>query len=229
MSGFFITGTDTGVGKTLVSAALIHKLVSQGLRVAGMKPVATGCKWKGGTLHSEDADLLMREANVKAPIDWVNPYAFEPPIAPHIAARQHKTYISTTHIADCLERLRNMADFVVVEGVGGFRVPLNDDQDTTDLVALLGLPVILVVGLRLGCLNHSLLTEEAIDRRGLKFAGWIGNRVDPGMTQMESNLDTLRQRLHAPCLGVVPLMVPPVAEQAAPFMEIHSVFQNTVK
>jgi dethiobiotin synthetase len=172
---------------------------------------------------------MMKDANVNAPFDWANPYAFEPSIAPNIAARQHKTYISTTHIADCLERLRNMADVVVVEGVGGFKVPLNDDQDTTDMAALLGLPVILVVGLRLGCLNHALLTEEAIERRGLRFAGWIGNRVDPQMTQMESNLDTLRQRLRAPCLGVVPLMVPPVAEQAAPFLETHSVFHNTVK
>jgi dethiobiotin synthetase len=113
MTGFFITGTDTGVGKTLVSAALIHKLVAQGLRVAGMKPVATGCRWKGGTLHSKDADLLMREANVKAPLDWVNPYAFELPIAPHIAARQHKTYISTTHVADCLGRLKKDRKSVV--------------------------------------------------------------------------------------------------------------------
>lgn len=229
MTGFFITGTDTGVGKTLVSAALIHKLVSQGLRVAGMKPVATGCTWKGGTLHSEDADLLMKEANVKAPLDWVSPYAFEPPIAPHIAARQHKSFISATHIADCLQRLKNMADLVIVEGIGGFRVPLNEAEDAADMASLLGLPVILVVGLRLGCLNHALLTAEAIERRGLRFAGWIANRIDPAMTHMESNLDTLRERLRAPCLGVVPLIVPPEAEQAAPFLEVKSAFQNTIR
>ncbi|MGO9445572.1 MAG: dethiobiotin synthase [Thiobacillaceae bacterium] len=229
MSGFFITGTDTGVGKTLISAALIHKMVSQGLRIAAMKPVATGCKWRGGTLQSPDVELLMKEVNVRAPHDWVSPYAFELPIAPHIAAAQHKTYISFTHIADCLQRLRNMSDLVIVEGVGGLRVPLNDDQDAADLAVLLRLPVILVVGLRLGCLNHALLTAEAMERRGLKFAGWIGNRIDPTMTHMESNLDTLRKRLRAPCLGVIPLMVPATSDQVAPFLEANSVFQNTVK
>ncbi len=228
MSGFFITGTDTGVGKTLVSAGLIHVLVAMGLRVAGMKPVATGCTWKGGQLRSEDAALLMAEANVKAPYDWVNPYAYEPGIAPHIAARQHRGYISLAHIADCKAQLLEMADMVVVEGVGGFRVPLNDDQDTADMALMLGLPVILVVGLRLGCLNHALMSAESIQIRGLKLAGWVGNRIDPGMTQMEANLDTLRQRLTVPCLGVIPLIVPVLPEQIAPFLEGNSVFQNTV-
>ncbi len=224
MSGFFITGTDTGVGKTLVGAALIHTLVKRGLRAAGMKPVATGCKWKGGALRSEDAEILAAESNVKAPYDWVNPYAYQPPIAPHIAAKQHRGYISLEHIADCKAQLLQMADAVIVEGVGGFRVPLNDDQDTADMALLLGLPVILVVGLRLGCLNHALLTAENIQRCGLKLAGWVGNRIDPGMTHMEANLDTLRQRLTVPCLGVVPLMVPVLPEQIAPFLEIDLVF-----
>jgi dethiobiotin synthetase len=228
MNGFFITGTDTGVGKTLVSAGLIHKLVAKGLRVAGMKPVATGCKWKGGVLRSEDADLLLTEANVKAPYDWVTPYAYEPPISPHIAAKHHRGYISLEHIADCKAQLLQMADAVIVEGVGGFRVPLNDDQDTADMALLLGLPLILVVGLRLGCLNHALLTAENIQGCGLKLIGWVGNRIDPGMPHVEANLDTLRQRLNVPCLGVVPLMVPALPEQIAPFLEINSVFQNTV-
>lgn len=228
MNGFFITGTDTGVGKTLVSAGLIHKLVASGWRVAGMKPVATGCKWKGGVLRSEDADLLIAEANVKAPYDWVNPYAYEPPIAPNIAAKQLRSYISLAHIADCKARLLQMADMVVVEGVGGFRVPLNDDQDAAHMALMLGLPVILVVGLRLGCLNHALMSAEAIQMRGLKLSGWVGNRIDPGMTHMEPNLDTLRRRLTVPCLGVVPLVVPALPEQIAPFLEINSVFQNTV-
>lgn len=228
MNGFFITGTDTGVGKTLVSAGLIRNLVANGWRVAGMKPVATGCKWKGGVLRSADADLLIAEANVKAPYDWVNPYAYEPPIAPHIAAKQHRGYISLAHIANCKAQLLEMADLVVVEGVGGFRVPLNDDQDAADMALMLGLPVILVVGLRLGCLNHALMSAEAIQLRGLKLAGWVGNRIDPGMTHMEPNLDALRQRLTVPCLGVVPLMVPATPEQLAPFLDVNLVFQNTV-
>ena len=228
MNGFFITGTDTGVGKTLISAAIIHSFVAAGMRVAGMKPVATGCSWRGGALHSEDADLLISEANVKAPYDWVNPYAYEPPIAPHIAAKQHRGYISLPHIVDCKAQLLEMADMVIVEGVGGFRVPLNDDQDAADMALMLGLPVILVVGLRLGCLNHALMTAECVQMRGLKLAGWVGNRIDPSMTHTEPNLDTLRRQLTAPCLGVVPFIVPATPEQIVPFLEINSVFQNTV-
>jgi dethiobiotin synthetase len=229
LSGLFITGTDTGVGKTLVSATIIHKLVSKGLKVAAMKPVATGCAWRAGALHSEDMDILAGESNVRAPFDWTMPYAFEPAVAPHIAARQQKTYISISHILDCYSRLSDMADIVVVEGVGGFRVPLNELQDTADLAVLLGLPMVLVVGLRLGCLNHALLTAEVMKQRGLKLAGWVANRIDPSMAQMESNIKALDEWLRAPKLGVLPLMVPPEAVQASPFLEVNSVIKNTIK
>ncbi len=193
--GYFLTGTDTGVGKTLIAAALLRAAAAQGLTALGMKPVAAG-----GT---EDVDALVAAGNVAAPRDCVNPYLLREPLSPHLAARRDGTAIDLERIARCFEELRGRADFLVVEGAGGFRVPLNDTQDGADLAARLGLPVILVVGLRLGCLNHALLTEEAIRARGLRLAGWIANQVDAGMACVEENVDTLRRRLAAPLLGFV--------------------------
>jgi len=199
MKGFFVTGTDTGVGKTRVAVALIHTLCAQGLRVAAMKPVAAGCA--PGELN-EDVVALLQAANVEADLCDVNPYSFEQAVAPHIAAQQAGVRIELPVIATAYSRLAAAADVVVVEGAGGWRVPLNEREDTADLAQALGLPIVLVVGLRLGCLNHALLTAESIAHRRLPWAGWVGNHIDPAMVQQAANLDALRARLPAPCLGV---------------------------
>ena len=218
---YFITGTDTGVGKTLISSALVYRFAGRGLRSVGMKPVAAGCVPRGGRLMSEDVEQLVAASNVKAPLDLVNPYALEPAIAPHIAAQQAGRALELTAIVAAYERLVAMADTVIVEGVGGFCVPLDDSCDTADLAQALALPVILVVGMRLGCLNHALLTAEAVTRRGLRLAGWVANRIDPEMPVYEENLQTLRQRLAAPCLGVLPWLGPQAtATEAAGYLQL---------
>lgn len=201
---YFVTGTDTGVGKTTISSALVHQFAALGLRSVGMKPVASGCVVQDGVLLSEDVQQLKAASNLTLPLSDINPYAFEPAIAPHIAASQAGAEIDLSVIQAAYARLEAAADVVIVEGVGGFRVPLNDTVDTADLAIALGLPVILVVGLRLGCINHALLTAEAIAARGLTLAGWIANRIDPAMSMQEENLQALSLRLQAPCLGVVP-------------------------
>jgi dethiobiotin synthetase len=199
VKGLFVTGTDTGVGKTRVSVALIHALRARGLRVAGMKPVAAG--HDRGELN-EDVMALQQAANVIADIRDVNPYAFEPAIAPHIAAQQAGVRIELGVIAEAFARLAAAADVVVVEGAGGWRVPLNEDEDMADLAQRLGLSVVLVVGLRLGCLNHALLTAESIAQRQLPWVGWVGNQIDPTMSFPTENVTALQARLPAPCLGV---------------------------
>ena len=199
--GFFVTGTDTGVGKTLVSAALLQLYAGQGLRVVGMKPVAAGRE--AGRLN-EDVEILRAAASVEAPPELINPYAFAPSIAPHIAAQQAGQRIEIPHVVECFERLARDADMVIVEGAGGFLVPLNETETLADLAVCMHLPVILVVGMRLGCLNHALLTVEAIRSRGLKLAGWVANRIDPRMDCLEDNLATLSGRIPAPLLGAIP-------------------------
>ncbi len=199
--GYFVSGTDTGVGKTRVAVALVHALRAQGLRVAVMKPVAAGC---APGAPNEDVSVLMQAANVAADVDDVNPYRFDAAIAPHIAAAQAGVRIELDRVADAFARLAAGADTVVVEGAGGWRVPLNDREDMADLAARLGLPVLLVVGLRLGCLNHALLTADAVMRRGVPWAGWVANVIDPAMACVEDNLATLHRRLPGPCLGIAP-------------------------
>ena len=197
--GLFVTGTDTGVGKTRVAVALIHALRAQGLRVAAMKPVSAGSE--PGELN-EDVTALLQAANVAADIRDVNPYAFDQPVAPHIAAAQAGVRIELAVITAAYSRLAAAADVVVVEGAGGWRVPLNEAKDMADLAQALGLPVVLVVGLRLGCINHALLTAESIARRQVPWAGWVGNHIDPAMACQAENLAALRARLPGPCLGV---------------------------
>lgn len=213
--GLFVTGTDTGVGKTLVSCALLHAYTSAGLRTVGMKPVAAGCELGAAGLVCEDVEALWQASSERAPLDLVNPYAFTPPIAPHIAAVEAGVAIDLEHIRRAYIALAELADKVVVEGVGGFRVPLDARFDTADLARLLGLPVVLVVGMRLGCLSHTLLTVESIAARGLRLAGWVANRVDPEMARFEANVETLKQRIDAPLLGCVPHMPQPDCAEAA--------------
>jgi dethiobiotin synthetase len=202
--GLFVTGTDTGVGKTLVASALLRAFALSGLRAVGMKPVATGCLVDAPDRANEDVAALIAASNVSVPVGLLNPYCFEPAIAPHIAARRAGTTISLAKIHQCYRSLYGMADRVVVEGAGGLLVPLTTDEDWGDLVRYLDLSVVLVVGMRLGCLNHALLTAEVIHGRGLPFAGWVANRIDPAMHCFEDNLDTLRRKLPAPLIAVMP-------------------------
>ena len=207
MKGFFVTGTDTGCGKTEVSLGLIQVLRQAGCKVQGMKPVASGCvtaATAGGYPRNADAERLLAESSRQVPYDWVNPYAFLPPIAPHIAAREAGVRIDPDLIRVRAQALAGLGDLLIVEGVGGWRVPLGPDLAVCDLPGLLGLPVILVVGLRLGCLNHALLTAESILARGCHLAGWVANQIEPGMPRREENLATLSSLLPAPLLGDIP-------------------------
>jgi dethiobiotin synthetase len=198
---WFITGTDTEIGKTFVSCALLHAARARGWSAAGMKPVAAGTEADGG---NEDVAQLRAASSLDLPPERVNPYLFQSPIAPHIAAAEEGKKIDFQVIGKAYQDLAAQADAVIVEGVGGFRVPLGPDRDSADLAVALGLPVILVVGMRLGCISHAQLTAEAIAARGLTLAGWVANRIDPAMARFEENLAALQERLPAPLLGVVP-------------------------
>jgi len=205
---YFVVGTDTNVGKTYVASALLRHFASGGKNAVGMKPVASGCElsehgiWQG-QLVNDDVVALYEAGNVAAALELINPYHFEPAIAPHIAAEKAGVEIDVDLIVRSYYALAEMADVVVVEGAGGFFVPLNDSQTLADLAVKLNLPIILVVGMRLGCINHALLTVEAIKARGLELTGWVANQIDPDMSMFEENLASLRDRIDAPCLSVV--------------------------
>lgn len=192
MAGLFITGTDTEIGKTFVSSLLIKFFVEQGFQVAGMKPIASGAKIIDGMLKNEDALSLMQASNVDAEYKNVNPYVFEQAIAPHIAAEQADVEIDLEKIKANFNQLQNKSDVVVVEGVGGWYAPLSDITTVADLAETLTLPIILVVGLRLGCMNHALLTAQAIRQSGLPIAGWIANHVEKDFISVKENITTLQ-------------------------------------
>ena len=196
--GFFVTGTDTGAGKTLVACALLAGFAGRGMKAVGMKPVACGVEPGAGGLVNDDVERLIGASNVAAPREHVNPYCFEPPIAPHIAARQAGVTIAFDRIEQSFHALTAQAEVVVVEGVGGFHVPLGPGTDSAQLAARLALPVVMVVGMRLGCLNHALLTERAVAASGLKLAGWIANHIDPQMAAADDNVRALDERIGAP-------------------------------
>lgn len=220
--GYFVTGTDTEIGKTFVSCTLLHVLAQAGVRAAAMKPVAAGAELRDGAWHNEDVDLLADAASVSLPVDITTPYLLRDAAAPHIAAAQEGVRIDLAHILSCYRRVADAADAVVVEGVGGFRVPLNEQHDTADLAQQIGLPVVLVVGMRLGCLNHALLTADAIAARGLKLAGWVANVVDPAMRYGVDNVVALTERLSAPMLGTIPRLASPQPSLAAPHLDFSS-------
>jgi dethiobiotin synthetase len=214
--GYFITGTDTGVGKTVVTLGLMQCLQARGLRVAGMKPVASGCVGTAQGPRNEDALRLQRQSSLGLDYQEVNPYAFEPAIAPHLAADEAGVRIDLATIRTGFERLTARADRVCVEGVGGWLVPLNASQTVADLAGELGLEVILVVGIRLGCLNHALLTAHAIRGTDLSLIGWVANIPAPGVERVGENIAALQKRLNAPLLGTVPYLPEiSVAEVAA--------------
>jgi len=202
--GFFITGTDTDVGKTTIALGLMAALQQQGLRVAAMKPVSAGCTKTAAGLRNSDAVQLMQQASLALPYDVVNPYAFEAAIAPHIAAAQNNIVLHIEPLCRAYEKMAAQADVVIVEGAGGWQVPLNENETMADLAAALELPVINVVGLRLGCLNHALLTAESIAAHGLQHTAWAGNMPCADMVCVTENIMTLKQRLPGNCLGIVP-------------------------
>lgn len=213
LQGCFVTGTDTEVGKTHVSAALLHLLGADGARTAGFKPVAAGLRLQDGRLVNDDV-MMLRAASTLALTDAeVGPFQFTAACAPHLAAAAEGRAIDRAAVLRSAHDLARRCDWLVVEGVGGFRVPLGDGWDSADLAVDLGLPVLLVVGLRLGCLNHALLTAQAVQSRGLRLAGWIGNSIDRDMAHRQDNIDTLRTWLQdrhgVPCLGVVPWLADP--------------------
>lgn len=226
--GYFVTGTDTGVGKTRISAALLHAFAARGLRAVGMKPVAAGCEWANGVAYWEDVEQLRAAASVEAAREHINPYRFDPPVAPHIAAAEQGVAIRLDTIAHAFAALQAQADVVVVEGAGGFRVPLNDHEDMADMARTLALPVILVVGMRLGCINHALLTTESIRHAGLPLAGWVANRIDPGMAAFDANLTALEVRLDAPLLGVVPWLAEAAAATVAGSLDVDKLVRNKI-
>jgi dethiobiotin synthetase len=219
--GVFVTGTDTGVGKTLAACALLHALAARGLRAAPMKPIAAGAVDRGGHPVNEDTLALLDASGFEA--SWagiVTPILLREPMAPQIAARREARTISLDAVAAARERLDAAADFLVVEGVGGFRVPLDARTDSVDLARLFGLPVVMVVGLRLGCLNHALLTAQAIEAAGLAFGGWIANAIDPGMAAPNENVAALEERLRAPLLGRFPHSANPDARRLAAHLDV---------
>ena len=218
MSGarsLFVTGTDTGIGKTVVTLGLMRWLQDRGRRVAAMKPVASGCERTLQGLRNEDALQLQQQASMPLNYDVVNPYAFEPPIAPHIAASQAGVRIELDTIRQGVHQLAERSDVVCVEGVGGWLVPLNERESVADLAVGLGLGVVLVVGMRLGCLNHALLTAQAIQAGGAPLAGWVANCLPPVPDNLNENISTLKSMISAPLLGVAPVLPAPVAGQVS--------------
>ena len=219
---FFVTGTDTGVGKTLMSAGLLLAAKERGLSTAALKPVAAGCDVTAEGLRNDDALLLQSVITQSLAYEQINPIALEPAIAPHIAAQQARRVLSVDRLTGFCRGVLNQADFTLVEGAGGWRVPLNSAETLADLARTLQLPVILIVGIRLGCINHAMLTVEAIARDGLPLAGWVANIIDPDMPCQQENIVSLQQRLAAPCLGVVPYL-----GQGASPAQLKEFFSNT--
>jgi dethiobiotin synthetase len=225
----FVTGTDTEIGKTLVSSALVYAMAQQGWRCAGMKPVAAGAELHNGVWVNEDVAALKAVSNLESATgldNLINPYLFKLAAAPHIAAKQEQRQIDLQVIMQSFQKLATYADALVVEGVGGFRVPFNATEDSADMAQQLNLPVILVVGMRLGCINHALLTAEAIAARGLHLAGWVANSAQKEMGYLQENLAALKDRLSAPFLGYIPYLDKPDAARAAGFLELTALIKK---
>ncbi len=218
---YFITGTDTEIGKTFTTSALLRAFAKQGNSTLGMKPIASGAEEIDGVLHNQDVDSLVAASSVKAPQEIVVAYLMRTPAAPHIVASMENVKMDVQHIQYCYQQAQQLADVVLVEGVGGFCVPLDDETSTVDLAQRLALPVILVVGMRLGCINHALLTARAINASGLRLAGWVANTVDTDMKFFEENVQALKQRLDAPCLAVMPRLAVNEIEQASQYLDLN--------
>lgn len=202
MHSFFITGTDTNIGKTAITCSLIAKCIEEGFRAGGMKPVAAGCHIENGYMISDDVKKIIEVSNVDLNIKEINPYSFELPIAPHISFKSNEIDIHL--IKKYLRSFENKMDYLFIEGVGGYAVPLTETFTTADLVENLDIPVILVVGMKLGCINHALLTVESILNKKQNLCGWVANRIDADMQAYEENFSFLKEKIKAPCLGEVP-------------------------
>lgn len=213
--GWFVSGTDTGIGKSLASATLLHALRGRGLRAVGMKPLASGCEATAQGWRNEDALALQAASDPRPAYDDVNPFALPNPLAPELAAADAGIRVTLEPIVSAFERLSRQADAVVVEGVGGWAAPLSAELDQADLARALDLPVVLVVGLRLGCINHARLTARAIELDGLRLAGWIANDIDPAMARADENFELLKQRLPVACWGRLPFRQKPDPAQLA--------------
>ena len=217
---FFITGTDTDAGKTLVTAAMLDAANSQGAKTGAMKPIAAGAEDQGEGLRNDDALLLQEFSSVSMPYEQVNPVLLKEAIAPHIAAEKEGRRLTAERLVGfCRGAMMQPLDLMLVEGAGGWRVPLNQHENLSELPRRLQLPTILVVGMRLGCLNHALLTVEAIAADRVPLVGWVANRVDPAMDCYEENLDTLRKRIKAPLLAELPFIEDVTANKAAAYMQ----------
>jgi dethiobiotin synthetase len=226
--GIFITGTDTGVGKTLVAAGLVRVLAGQGHRVVGLKPVASGAEPSRNGLRNADALALAAESSVELPYELTNPYCFEPAVAPHLAAAEAGVRLAPDDLVDWYGRATAGAEFAVVEGAGGWRVPLHPDGFLSDLPERLGLGVVLVVGLRLGCLNHARLTLEALSNGGrCPFIGWVGSHVDAGFERLDANVATLERLLGSPPLAIIPPLAEPTTNSAAKYLSGARLFGET--
>ncbi len=204
--GFFITGTDTGVGKTVATVVIMNTLKQSGYKVAGMKPVASGCSNTDNGLRNDDAQQIQQAASENNPYEWINPYAFVDPIAPHIAAQRESVKIDPEKIIAAYHKLSNQNQVIIVEGAGGWRVPYADNLLTSDLVKRLKLDVILVVGIRLGCINHAILTAESVEQDGLRLTGWIANELCDNYPESEEIIETLNLHISPPMLGHLPWM-----------------------
>jgi dethiobiotin synthetase len=225
--GFFVTGTDTGVGKTLIAAALLRGFRLAGFSVAGMKPIASGCDNTLNGLINSDATLLQQESSTPLLYSVINPYSYAPAIAPHLAARDAQHPVNLAVIAQRYSELAAGADVIIVEGAGGWLVPISDSLDMSDIATRLALPVILVVGLRLGCLNHARLSVDSIHARGASLAGWVANAIDPDFARSEDNVATLSAAIEAPCLGVVPYATHPDIGATAARLNLGALAQST--
>jgi len=214
---FFITGTDTDVGKTICTAALLHKAKLASKSTLGLKPLAAGCEETEQGLRNSDALALMAQSTEQLPYDQVNPVALKEAIAPHIAAERLNKPLSAARLVGYLRGVLmiNRAEFICIEGAGGWRVPLNAKETLAEVPKDLKLPVIVVVGMKLGCINHAMLTMEAIHRDGLNVVGWIANRIDNDMDAYQENLDSLKKQIRVPCLGEVPYLTDPSVEAVA--------------
>lgn len=218
---FFITGTDTEIGKTTIACGLLAAAKYKQLSTAAVKPVASGCELTADGLRNEDALALWQQCTLTLDYPEVNPIAFQPAIAPHIAATEINHTLSVTTLLPLVQKvLVKDADFIIVEGAGGWLVPLNNHEYLSDLAIQLKLPIILVVGIRLGCVNHALLTKQAILQDGLTIAGWVANTIDSNMSRFAANLQTLQTHLDLPCLGVIPYLEHVSAEKVASFLDL---------
>ena len=219
MHSFFITGTDTNIGKTAITCSLIAKCIEEGFRAGGMKPVAAGCHIENGYMISDDVKKIIEVSNVDLNIEEINPYSFELPIAPHISFKSNE--IDIYLIKKYLRSFENKMDYLFIEGVGGYAVPLTETFTTADLVESLDIPVILVVGMKLGCINHALLTIQSILNKKQKLCGWVANRIDGDMEAYEENFSFLKEKIKAPCLGEVPYFKDFDPYKASKFIDIN--------